>query len=246
MNRYVLAGIALVCLGAQASENPFDLKQNLQNLDAEQSALLSELKKAATSDDFLDDEPVKEKLKESDNQTMVTPAAEENLTKTTVKADEKIEAVSTVSAEEKKTVSTEVKPPVEMPQKTEAISAVPVEENKTVSTEVKAAVDTPQKTEVKEETTTVAQSDSAVKEDASQKNDEADAMLQYEIQRLKQAEEDGMQKQQNRVETPAVMTSKKEASMPQQNDINLTKEVQMKEEDIERLYLEAIKEVEGK
>jgi len=216
MNRYVLAGIALMCLGAQASENPFDLKQNLQNLDADQSALLSDLQKSAKDDEFLEDEPVKEESKESDEQSVIVPTSEENLTQTAVQADEQAEVINTV----------------------------PTEVNTTVPTEVKSAVEMPSQTEAKEETKTEHQPDSNTTDNQSQEANATDTMQEYE-KLLKENKTDMQEEQGNKpVEVPTAegkpVVIQKEIVVSKQGDINLSKE------EIERLYLEAIKEVEGK
>lgn len=55
MKRYLLTGVAALCIGAEASENPFDLRKNLQNLDTEQNSLLTELRKSVKDDNMIEE-----------------------------------------------------------------------------------------------------------------------------------------------------------------------------------------------
>lgn len=50
MRRYLLIAIAVLFVGLNASENPFDESENSGNIDEEQSMLLSELKSASNSE----------------------------------------------------------------------------------------------------------------------------------------------------------------------------------------------------
>lgn len=47
MKQFLLAGIAVLFVSANASENPFDLKENFGKIDSDQEVLLSELRKLA-------------------------------------------------------------------------------------------------------------------------------------------------------------------------------------------------------
>ena len=47
MKRYLWTAMVLVFLGANASDNPFDLSVNLKKIDQDQDALLSELRDVA-------------------------------------------------------------------------------------------------------------------------------------------------------------------------------------------------------
>jgi len=49
MKQFLLVGIAVLFVGANASENPFDLKENFGKIDSDQEVLLSELRKLAES-----------------------------------------------------------------------------------------------------------------------------------------------------------------------------------------------------
>ena len=49
MKQFLLVGVAVLFMSANASENPFDLKENFGKIDGDQEVLLSELRKLAES-----------------------------------------------------------------------------------------------------------------------------------------------------------------------------------------------------
>ncbi|MFT7823983.1 MAG: hypothetical protein ABXS92_04405 [Sulfurimonas sp.] len=52
MKRYLLTGLIVLLTGAEASENPFDLRQNLKSIDEAQKTLLSELEKVSAEEEI--------------------------------------------------------------------------------------------------------------------------------------------------------------------------------------------------
>ncbi len=77
MKRYVWLGVTVVCMGAYASDNPFDLGTNLKKIDQEESALLSKLKQMS------------QKQKEEATAAKQHPETKEVTTATTAKVPEK-------------------------------------------------------------------------------------------------------------------------------------------------------------
>lgn len=208
MKRYLLTGVAALCIGAEASENPFDLRKNLQNLDTEQNSLLTELRKSVKDDNMIEEKATGE---------IKTAAPEKTSIKT--EASQEVQAPKSVPAK-----------PIEAP--------IPVTEN--VSTPVEAnTTQTSSKEESKEEKVVVESEQKPEKVVIDVKMPEADKK-EVAPQSKNPIETQQPTKEEN------VNIIKAETVLPQQNDVNSKKENPMTQEEIEKLYLEAIKEVGGK
>ena len=99
MKQYLWAGVALLVVGAHASDNPFELKENFSKLDQDQSVLLDELKKLAELKELaeeaaLDEEPI-DKIVQSIQEEAVAPLEKENENKVIESLDEVIEEPDT-------------------------------------------------------------------------------------------------------------------------------------------------------
>lgn len=60
MKKYILTGMALLVVSTTASENPFDLKENFEQLEQDQEVLLSELKKIAELKELAEEQELAE------------------------------------------------------------------------------------------------------------------------------------------------------------------------------------------
>lgn len=231
MNRYLLAGIAVACIGAEASENPFDLKKNLQNLDTEQSSMLTQLRKSAKSDQSLEDEPTKEL---NTTQQISVP---ENASEPAIKEKEVHvpEAASTVTQ----------KPAIPEIQS----EAVPAETNT-------SSQSTMQKAQPKEEPIAAEQAKSSEKiiieikpkevnkSNIAKMQEEEKPIQQNGVQEIKLSlPTDNENSKRAVLKIEITDPQKKNSVLPTQIP---TQNTTVNEDEIERIYLEAIKEVGAK
>jgi len=95
MKRYLWTAMVLVFLGANASDNPFDLSVNLKKIDQDQDALLSELRNMAEAKE------AREEKTEEENIEKVEKVKVDNATPVSKK--DKIEVDNAVSTQAKVT-----------------------------------------------------------------------------------------------------------------------------------------------
>jgi len=220
MKRYLWTGVAILCIGLEASDNPFDLKTNLKNLDEEQSSLISELRESSSSDEFLLDEEIDTKEEKADS--MQPSDQNASLSQETAKTPESHEAVMT--EEQKKAEEARLKA-----LKEERIAVEKYEAERLRKKQVEQAK---QDTKSKEPQTMPKE---AVKAEAvpEQSLDIENAMEQAK----KEVEQPQMQKD-------TISTPKSPEGQTAPDNINLTPEEKEAKEAAERLYREAIEEVD--
>jgi hypothetical protein len=260
-------------MGLEASENPFDLKTNLKSLDEEQSSLISELRESTgNKDDFLLDEEI-ESFKEKKGETL--QPSDQNISSQEIKEKpSKAEPSKEETVEEKKPEKTELPEkiptkdikkttPVEKPLKKEDKTSVEalktVDEN--IAEKEKQAEDERLKA-LEEERIAVQkyeaerlrkkQAEEAAKEKSEKKDTQADSKETLKTQ--KDEEEAMIEKAIEKAKKEVNKSQEKQDANPQKkaepksafDDINLTLEQKRAKEEADRLYLEAIKEMDAK
>ena len=86
MKQFLLVGIAVLFVSANASENPFDLKENFGKIDGDQEVLLSELRKLAESKALAQDKEAAVEAKRA------VPALDDVVEKEEIQTHEAVEA----------------------------------------------------------------------------------------------------------------------------------------------------------
>lgn len=251
MKRYLITSVALLCMGLEASDNPFDLKTNLQSLDDDQSSLISELRKTSSDDDQLMDELEALETKKAD-----TPKTEMPPKKTPPAKEIK---------EQKPTVQTQVQEP-----KKEQVQETKIETVSETTPKKQAVKEEPSKEGVTLETIMADAQMQAEKERLKALEEERIAVQKYEEERLRKkrereeaaklkAEQEAQEAEKKQKEAavaqndtkPAPVEKKTQAAekKPERksilDDIDLDEEERQAKEEADRLYLEAIKEVDA-
>ncbi|PHS40046.1 MAG: hypothetical protein COB07_04825 [Sulfurovum sp.] len=103
MKRYLLVGIAVLFVGANASENPFALKENLAKIDQEQEVLLGELRRLAEEKELEDEveEETATPKEASDLTAAPKPPAAESEAEVAASIDVMVTELDTVVSDEK-------------------------------------------------------------------------------------------------------------------------------------------------
>jgi len=96
MKHYLWAGVALLFIGAYASDNPFALEENFGKLEKEQEVLLDKLRKIAEAKELAEEQEI-----EDDPIIEETPIVEETPKVVDVSTVEVKEALPKIDAEEK-------------------------------------------------------------------------------------------------------------------------------------------------
>jgi colicin import membrane protein len=96
MKQYLWAGVALLVVGAHASDNPFELKENFGKLDQDQAVLLDDLKRLAELKELaeeaaLDEDPIAE-IEQDVQEEAVVPLEKENENLVIQSLDEVVDA----------------------------------------------------------------------------------------------------------------------------------------------------------
>jgi hypothetical protein len=249
-------------MGLEASENPFDLKTNLKSLDDEQSSLISELRESAgDKDEFLLDEEIGS-IEEEDKAESLQPS-DQNISSQAIKEESPKAEPSKEEAEslEKRPGNNTVKTtPVEKEEDNKSVKALKITE-KSIAEKQKQAEEERLKA-LEEERIAVQKYEAErlrkkqAKEAAQKKAEKKDAvtaakeMPKAEKPEEKPAIEIAMEKAKKAVEEPqtkqAATEQKKSKAKSSLDDINLTLEQKELKEEADRLYLEAIKEVDAK
>ncbi|MFA7028319.1 MAG: hypothetical protein WC163_10135 [Sulfurovum sp.] len=248
MKRYLWTGVAILCIGLEASDNPFDLKTNLKNLDEEQSSLISELRASSSSDEFLLDGEIDTEEGKTESMTI----SDQN----TSLSQERAEAITPEKTEKMQADDKERKP-VEAPESHETIMAE--EQKKADEARLKAleeervAVEKYEAERLRKKQAKQAKQAEEAKQDTDSKEPQTTPKEAVKAETVPEQSldiEKAMEQAKKEVEKPQIQ--KDTASTPKSpegqagpDDINLTPEEKDAKATADRLYREAIKEVDA-
>jgi hypothetical protein len=242
MKRYLWTGVAILCISLEASDNPFDLKTNLKNLDEEQSKLISELRESSGRDKFFLDgeidaeEAETDSIELSDQKGSLPP--------------ESAEAIPPEKAEETQAEAKE-RIPAEAPESQGTVMAE--EQKKAEKTRLKAleeeriAVEKYEAERLRKKHSEQAKYNAESKDTEKTPKEavkaEAEPEQSLDIEKAMEQAKKEVEQLQTPGETTATPESTKEQSLS--NNINLSPEKKEAKEAADRLYREAIKEVDA-
>jgi hypothetical protein len=218
MKQYVWIAVVFLFTGVQASENPFDLGENLKKIDQDQDILLLELKKMS------------QKKEEQEEKVMnAQEGSEENrLEDNTMHNEENVSSDNEVVQKSETNLTVEEERLKKVKEEQEKIEQARVEHE---------ALKKAQEQKIKEEA-------QAEEERLAEEKREVE---KYEAQRLekKKAEEKAaaLLVKQVKEEKLVVKPIQEKVTETVKEDINLTREKVDAVEEAEKAYLEAIKEV---
>jgi len=218
MKQYVWIAVVFLFTGVQASENPFDLGENLKKIDQDQDILLLELKKMS------------QKKEEQEEKVMnAQEGSEENrLEDNTMHNEENVSSDNEVVQKSETNLTVEEERLKKVKEEQEKIEQARVEHE---------ALKEAQEQKIKEEA-------QAEEERLAEEKREVE---KYEAQRLekKKAEEKAaaLLVKQVKEEKLVVKPIQEKVTETVKEDINLTREKVDAVEEAEKAYLEAIKEV---
>ena len=267
MKQYLLAGLAVLFVGAHASENPFDLEENLGKVEQEQTSMLADLQKLVDAkelaeeesddDSDLDADELEGDENEGEDETSIvektpvekTPLAEKEEKST--EAPVKVVTETVVPTAPKKGLSeTEVERAALLAaiKKTEDALKVAKEEQK-ISADKLAAQEVEKEKAAKAELVRQEESKKeATRKAAQAKAEEAREVAAYEKQRAvkiaKEKEAAKVAVEQSKIEEiEVVKTTETKQKTDAPSDINVTREYVEETEAADVIYADAVKEM---
>ncbi|MDD3591391.1 MAG: hypothetical protein PHO65_02005 [Sulfurovum sp.] len=242
MKRYLWTGVAILCIGLEASDNPFDLKTNLKNLDEEQSRLISELRESSSGDTFLLDgeidaeESKTESIELADQNGSLPPESAEAIPHEKAeetqadakepKPGEVAESQGTVMAEEQKKAE-------EARLKALEEERIAVEKYEAERLRKKHSEEAKHNTEPKKQKETFQETVKA----------EAEPEQSLDIEKAMEQAKEEVEQPQMPKDTASTQKSTEGRSAP--HNIHLSPEAKEAKEAADRLYRDAIKEVDA-
>jgi hypothetical protein len=244
MKRYAWMVVLIAAMGANASDNPFELNQNFQEIDKDQNLLLKELKRAsaaleaeqeAQEDAEIDAEEEEARTTEQKPSSTVTPTAPK-VEKVVHTPSEK----QTVVAKERISEEAQIKPL----NKAAPVEVVQVEKIKAEQAKIDAARDAQKKQRAQEEAKRQAAAEKAKKEKAAlaKLKTERAAAKKAELQRLK-AEKARLEAEKAKA-AKAAKVKTADNKTPESLDVNITKEQEEAARRAEEELRKAIQEVD--
>lgn len=247
MKRYLLTGLIVLLAGAEASGNPFDLRQNLKSIDEEQKALLSELKKVSVEEE--EDTRETPDVQNGDPDTIKIVTEESPST-----SEKRIEKSESPREKELQNPAPQSRAASE-PEKNETV--INADQNAMQITSDKDAVLMEAKKEENASDAdileiTIKDVQALVEENQEETPEKNQRSIEKYEANSPEKQHAGLQQAhaEKRAETEPLVTQKEEKlpSLPEEKKVSGSFPTSGKErskEEIERLYLEALKEVEG-
>ncbi|RRS32167.1 MAG: hypothetical protein P794_01965 [Epsilonproteobacteria bacterium (ex Lamellibrachia satsuma)] len=216
MKRYIWTAIVLVFVGANASDNPFDLNKNLKKIDKDQNILLSELKAIAVAKEKREEAEAEEEdeLTEVNSSTNVSEKKETVVPKIT--EEERLQKIKEEQAQIEAQRAQKEKEEQEKVKKAEAQKAQA------------------EKARLEAEKREVAKYEA---QRAEKKKHEAEDLAQAEEEKAKLEVEKEEVKHQN-------ISEKKETAQSTITDINIAQEETEAAKEADKAYKEAVSEVD--
>lgn len=236
MKRYLWTGVAILYIGLEASDNPFDLKTNLKNLDEEQSRLISELRESSSSDEFLLDVEIDTEAEKTDSMAISDQNASLSQERAETIPPEKTEEMQTdakASESHETVMAEEQKKAEEARLKALEEERIAVEKYEAERLRKKRAEQAKQDSDPKEAQTT---SNEALKAETVPEQS-------LDIEKAMEQAKKEVEKPQMKKDTVSAPKSTEGQAGP--DDGNPTPEEKEAKDTADRLYREAIKEVDA-